>query len=98
MTKSAAKKARVSQGNITMLRNFATIPTTTPGTKNAINCLLDEVARQRKEAKALKALVQHCWVHSGYPDCGFTHMTIEQKLLYCSLIGSKYNPETGKRS
>jgi hypothetical protein len=45
--------------------------------------------RLQREVKALKDLVQHCWVHSGYKDCGFNQMTTEQKRLYCATIGRK---------
>lgn len=31
---------------------------------------------------ALEKLISHCWVHSGYDDCGFKQMTTEQQLLY----------------
>jgi hypothetical protein len=34
------------------------------------------------EGEAIKELVRHCWVHSGYRDCGFEQMTTEQKQLY----------------
>lgn len=34
------------------------------------------------EKAALRNLVQHCWVHSGYQDCGYKHMTTEEKALY----------------
>jgi hypothetical protein len=37
--------------------------------------------------ESLRDLVRHCWVHSGYPDCGYTHMTTEQRALYCQVIG-----------
>lgn len=35
----------------------------------------------------LKDLVRHCWVHSGYQDCGYMQMTTEQKALYDKIIG-----------
>lgn len=35
----------------------------------------------------LAHLVRHCWVHSGYPDCGYGQMTTEQKALYRRVIG-----------
>jgi len=36
----------------------------------------------KKRVKALKGLVKHCWIHSGYPDCGYAQMTSKQKKLY----------------
>ena len=38
------------------------------------------------ETEALERLIFHCWIHSGYEDCGFNHMTTEQKVLYRSVI------------
>lgn len=35
---------------------------------------------------ALRDLVEHCWLHSGYQDCGYLHMTTEQKALYDSIV------------
>ncbi len=36
--------------------------------------------------EALRGLVKHCWVYSGYHDCGRDHMTEGQKALYDSII------------
>ena len=55
------------------------------------NHLLDRFAdifkygRQRE--KDLEDLVNHCWIHSGYENCGYKQMTTEQKKLYDSLTG-----------
>ena len=35
----------------------------------------------------LNEMVLHCWVHSGYENCGFKQMTSKQKNLYDSLTG-----------
>jgi len=43
------------------------------------------VSKKRK-IKALKTLIQHAWIHSGYPNCGYAQMTTEQKKLYCKVI------------
>lgn len=37
---------------------------------------------RRKLLKALKQLVRHCCIHSGYTSCGYLQMTTEQKALY----------------
>jgi hypothetical protein len=36
----------------------------------------------KQRIKALEDLVGHCWVHSGYPDCGYAQMDSEQRALY----------------
>ena len=36
----------------------------------------------RDENERLRDLVGHCWIHSGYRDCGYVQMTTEQKALY----------------
>ncbi len=38
------------------------------------------------EIADLRELIIHCWVHSGYPNCGYDQMTTEQKALYDGLI------------
>lgn len=35
----------------------------------------------------LRDLIRHCWVHSGYRNCGRDQMTTEQKTIYDSIIG-----------
>jgi hypothetical protein len=35
----------------------------------------------------LRSVVEHCWIHSNYPDCGYTQMTTEQKEMYNWAIG-----------
>jgi hypothetical protein len=37
----------------------------------------------------LRDLIRHCWVHSGYQDCGYLQMTTQQKNLYNKTIGRK---------
>ena len=34
----------------------------------------------------LQDLVRHCWVHSGYKDCGYNQMDTPQRSLYCDVI------------
>jgi hypothetical protein len=37
----------------------------------------------------LRALVQHCWLYSGYPQNGYDKMSLEMKALYhnCHELG-----------
>lgn len=44
------------------------------------------VPKQEPQATELMGLVSHCWVHSGFSDCGFKHMTSSQKALYVSIV------------
>ncbi len=48
--------------------------------------------RYREMAQAageLAELIQHCWVHSGYQNCGYEQMTSEQKFLYDELTSKE---------
>lgn len=36
----------------------------------------------RDDVIELESLVNHCWIHSGYADCGYKYMTTEQKQLF----------------
>lgn len=40
----------------------------------------------RDGADELRELVRHCWIHSGYPNCGYLQMTTEQKALFGEII------------
>lgn len=44
-------------------------------------------ATQGGEVDRLRALIRHCWVHSGYPDCGYAQMASDQRDLYLRVIG-----------
>jgi hypothetical protein len=37
----------------------------------------------------LKELIRHAWVHSGYTNCGYSQMTMEQKILYVSITNEE---------
>lgn len=39
-----------------------------------------------RQARELRGLVHHCWMHSGFRDCGWSQMTTEQKVLYREAI------------
>jgi hypothetical protein len=43
--------------------------------------------------EALEALILHCWVYSGYENCGYKQMTTFQKALYDSLIKDYHEQE-----
>jgi hypothetical protein len=51
--------------------------------------------KKKQKIKALKELIRHCWVHSGYRDCGWSQMTAEQRVLYEKVIGRKSKPHSG---
>lgn len=38
------------------------------------------------ETAGLKDLIHHAWIHSGYRDCGFDKMTVDQRRLYKAVI------------
>jgi ssRNA-specific RNase YbeY (16S rRNA maturation enzyme) len=39
-----------------------------------------------KKIRQLERLVKHCWVHSGFHDCGFDQMDTAQKELYRLIV------------
>ena len=47
--------------------------------------------RRRREAEvaALRDLVQHAWLHTNYRNCGYSHMTTEQKALFDAVTGQR---------
>jgi hypothetical protein len=49
------------------------------------------IKRFKAQIKALKHLVKHSWIHSGYPDCGLMQMGNKEKRLYLRTIGRPKN-------
>ena len=47
---------------------------------------LARAAAAEKQGEALRELVKHCWVHSGYENCGYRQMDSEQRKLYDRII------------
>ncbi len=43
-------------------------------------------AMPKDEAEALRELIRHACIHSGYRNCGYQQMTTEQKALYCQTV------------
>lgn len=41
---------------------------------------------QQAELVRMREIIQHCWIHSGYHNCGYQQMSSEQKKLYDSVI------------
>ena len=48
--------------------------------------LTDERRFESPEVRRLRHLVKHCWIHSGYQNCGYNQMTSEQKNLYDGIV------------
>lgn len=40
----------------------------------------------KRKIAALKYLVKHCWLHSGYENCGFRLMSSDQKRIYKKIV------------
>jgi hypothetical protein len=49
----------------------------------------DQLKQEKAKNRMLRELIRHCWVHSGYRDCGYVHMSTEQKILYNHVIGRR---------
>lgn len=47
-----------------------------------------ELNRLADYVENLEELIRHCWVHSGYQDCGSDQMTTNQRELYRHIIES----------
>lgn len=45
------------------------------------------------EVTRLQDLVKHCWVHSGYRDCGYSQMNVSMRQLYDQVIGRRKNDQ-----
>lgn len=53
-----------------------------------------ETCRAVEEENAkLRELIVHCWVHSGYDDCGSKYMSEEQRALYNACTADNTPPE-----
>lgn len=50
--------------------------------KSKCDKLKKEILNKNIEIIDLQLLVNHCWVHSGYTDCGSNQMGSEEKRLY----------------
>ena len=45
-------------------------------------------ADMQKEIAKLQVIIMHCWIHSGYTDCGSKNMSTDERDLYnrvCSM-------------
>lgn len=47
------------------------------------------------EVERLESLIHHCWIHSGYKDCGRRQMDADERGLYDSVI-SRVSDELNK--
>lgn len=46
---------------------------------------MSKVKELTNRIAALEELIVHCWIHEGYPGCGFKQMTTEQQVLYTEI-------------
>jgi uncharacterized membrane protein len=58
-----------------------------------------DAAKQRERAEKAKAeverlreLIEHVWMQSGSPDCGYAQMDTEMKRLYDSIVRPNSTP------
>ena len=42
--------------------------------------------KHREELCAMRELIHHMWIHSGYPNNGYNQMTRAQKTLYDKIV------------
>ena len=52
----------------------------------AWNTRKPDAKKESPELLEVKELVGHCWVHSGYRNCGLKQMTSAQKYLFNEII------------
>lgn len=45
-----------------------------------------QITRLTDSLAALKDLICHAWVHTGYRDCGYDQMTTAQRALYNTIV------------
>lgn len=60
-------------------------PASAPAT-DALEAAARKATPQGASVAALERLVMHCWLHSGYADCGYSKMTTSQKALYDGIL------------
>jgi hypothetical protein len=49
---------------------------------NALRAEAQRADRLEEQVKRLRELVRHCWVHSGYENCGYKQMGSDERQLY----------------
>lgn len=55
--------------------------------KDCLLCAKDaELAAAKGRVVSIEDLVRHCWIHEGYPRCGYDQMTTDQKALYEEIL------------
>jgi hypothetical protein len=62
----------------------AAAPQSAPLLRSAVR---PEVTGISEGERALRDLVTHVWLHSGYPRCGYKHMSTPEKRLFDSIVG-----------
>lgn len=80
MDKAFTERLRKAANDIRAMDDAAMKPVL--GVPMALEVAADEI-------EELRALIIHCWVHSGYRDCGFDQMTTEQKQFYRAIIAQE---------
>lgn len=80
MNKAFTGRLRSAANDIRGLNDAAMKPVM--GVPMALEVAADEIDE-------LRDMVVHCWVHSGYRDCGFDQMTTEQKQFYRAIIAQQ---------
>lgn len=82
MDKAFTERLRKAANIIRSLDDAAMKPVM--GVPMALEAAADEI-------EALRELIVHCWIHSGYRDCGFDQMTTEQKQFYRAVVAQDTN-------
>jgi len=55
-----------------------------------------ELAKLLERCESAEELVRHAWIHSGYPDCGSSKMTTEQRQHYEAIMRAGSSAEAGE--
>lgn len=78
---------QVSEDRIGRLTHWAKCACDGSGCRDENDCLGCVAYDVVGELRALRSLIEHCWIHSGYQDCGSAQMTTEERELYEATIG-----------
>ncbi len=51
----------------------------------------EELKEVKEELRQAKLVIKHCWIHSGYTDCGSSKMTSEEREYYRKVCDEDYD-------
>lgn len=59
--------------------------------KQVKEIMKEDICSLMAKVEELENIIHHCWVHSGYNDCGSSKMTEEEKKHYVEAVINTQN-------